>query len=234
VPSEAAHAVVTGAGAGIGQAIAQRLLDDGWHVTGVDRSAAGLERPGYEHRQMDLADEEATDRLATALAGAGVQALVHAAGVLRVAPLGALRSDDAEAMWRLHVSAACRLADRLLPAMAAAGFGRVVLIGSRAAEGIAGRSQYAASKAALRGLARSWAAELVQRGVTVNVVAPAATDTGMLADPARAVVPPRLPPMGRLIRPSEVAAAVAFLLSDDAAPITGQVLTLCGGASLPR
>ena len=110
--------------------------------------------------------------------------------------------------------------------------GRVILIGSRVASGAAGRSQYAASKAALLGLARSWAAELAPRGITVNVVAPGATDTPMLNDPARGSVPPRLPPIGRFVQPAEVAALVAFLLGEEAAAITGQQIVICGGASL--
>jgi len=97
---------------------------------------------------------------------------------------------------------------------------------------MAGRSQYAATKAALVALARSWAAETAAAGVTVNVVSPAATETAMLADPARATVPPKLPPLGRLIQPGEIAALVAFLLSPDAAAITGQDIQICGGASL--
>ncbi|WP_141678669.1 SDR family oxidoreductase, partial [Acinetobacter baumannii] len=77
----------------------------------------------------------------------------------------------------------------------------------------AGRGQYAATKAALVAMARSWASELAPRGITVNVVAPAATETPMLKDPTRANVTPKLPPLGRFIRPEAVAAAVAFLLS---------------------
>ena len=137
-------------------------------------------------------------------------------------------------LWQLHVDACTRLANAVIPAMQAAGTGRVVLIGSRSSTGMAGRSQYAACKAALVALARSWAAEVVTDGVTVNVVSPAATLTPMLQDPARAATSPRMPPIGRFIEPGEVAALVAYLLSADAAAITGQDIAICGGATLRR
>ena len=226
------HALVTGSSSGIGLAIAQALLAAGWRVTGFDRSAPAIAHAAFTAVEVDLSDAAATDEAARR--AAGVTAFVHAAGVLRVGVIGSLNPSDGELMWRLHVDAATRIADVLVPAMAAAGHGRVVLVGSRVAQGKAGRSQYAASKAALAALARSWAAEVAARGVTVNVVSPAATQTAMTTDPSRAAEAPVLPPIGRLIRPDEIAALVGFLLSAQAGAITGQDIQICGGSSLPR
>lgn len=221
-------AVVTGSASGIGRAIAARLLGDGWRVVGLDKAPSELPSARFDSIAVDLTDFE---RLENVLAGLrDVTAVVHAAGFMRTASLGSLKSDDGAAMWRLHVDVAAILANALLPRMSSGG--RMVLIGSRTASGAPGRSQYAATKAALIGMARSWAVELAPRGVTVNVVAPGATETPMLTDPAREGTPPRKPPIGRFIRPAEVAALTAFLLSADAGAITGQQIVICGGGSI--
>ena len=225
-------AIVTGSSSGIGRAVAARLMADGWRVHGLDRSAPTLSAGSFTPHLVDLADGAATDALARTLASATPFALVHAAGVMRVARLGALDAAAGETMWRIHVDAATRLANHLLPAMRAAGRGRVVLIGSRAARGLPGRSQYGGVKAALSAQAKSWAAEVVASGVTVNVVSPAATRTAMLDDPARVGTAPHMPPIGRFIQPEEVASLVAYLLSPAAAALTGQDIALCGGATL--
>lgn len=221
-------AVVTGTSSGIGKAIAARLLGGGWGIHGLDLAAESLQDQTYTHHRVDLTDRKATVLVANAVGN--VDAIVHAAGIMRGARLGMLDHVAGEALWRLHVEAAAVLVDAL--AMQLPRGGRIVLIGSRAAKGVVGKSQYGAAKAALVALARAWAKELVARGITVNVIAPAATQTAMLTDPDRAVMPPETPPIGRRIRPEEVASLADFLLSSDAAAITGQEISICGGASL--
>ncbi|WP_431907334.1 SDR family NAD(P)-dependent oxidoreductase [Nonomuraea jabiensis] len=232
---EPRHALVTGASSGIGQAIAARLLREGWNVTGMSRTRPPEHRqdsPACSWIQADLTD---LDQLAGASAGwsrsvGAVDAVVHAAGLQRSAPLGRLSAPDGALMWRVHVEAATVLVNALAGAIRPGG--RVVLIGSRTMAGAAGKSQYAATKAALVGLSRSWAMELAPRGITVNVVAPGPTDTPMLRDPGRAATPPRVPPLGRFITPEEVAGLTAFLLGPEGGAVTGQHLVMCGGASL--
>lgn len=231
-PTSPGTVVVTGSSSGIGRAIAEHLLSLGWRVRGLDLAPPTLDGAAFESIAVDLSDAAAIARVADSAQDA--DALVHCAGVLRVGPLGQLDAAAGDLMWRLHTQAATVLADSMVPRMAQRGSGRVVLIGSRVAQGMPGRSQYAASKAALVALARSWAAEVAAQGVTVNVVSPAATETSMLQDPARAGSAPRLPPIGRLIQPQEIAALVAYLLSPVAAAITGQDIAICGGSSLNK
>ncbi|MGG5823366.1 SDR family NAD(P)-dependent oxidoreductase [Falsiroseomonas sp. HW251] len=221
------HAIVTGASSGIGAAIVDRLLREGWRVTGISRRDPGRAEAGYDHLPLDIEDHAA---VRAALAELAPDALVHAAGLMRGGPLGQLDHEAGRTLWRLHVEAAAVIADALAPRLPEGG--RIVLIGSRGSQGVAGRSQYGATKAALVAMARAWALELAPRGITVNVVSPAATDTPMLRDPARAAMPPSLPPIGRLVTPEEVAALTAFLLGPEAGAITGQQVFVCGGASL--
>jgi NAD(P)-dependent dehydrogenase (short-subunit alcohol dehydrogenase family) len=218
---------VTGSGSGIGAAIAARLAGDGWRVIGVDLSADPDAAGFAEQRVVDLSDPAQVQALIEGLPP--VAAVVHAAGFMRTGPLEALDPADLEAMWAVHVRALVLLAKALCPSMPPGG--RLLAIGSRASAGAAGKSQYAACKAAVTALIRSWALELAPRGVTANVVAPAATATPMLSRDDRTVAPVT-PPIGRFIEPEEIAAYAAFLLSPDAAAITGQELLVCGGASL--
>jgi NAD(P)-dependent dehydrogenase (short-subunit alcohol dehydrogenase family) len=224
---EAPRALVTGCSSGIGAAVVDRLLAEGWEVIGLSRSTPPP-RAGARWVSADLTDVSAVPAV---LADVGpLEAVVHAAGVQRSARLGALSLADGALMWRLHVDAATAVVDAVIDRVRDGG--RIVLMGSRTATGVAGKSQYAATKAALTGLARSWAMELAERRVTVNVVAPGPTDTPMLSDPGRAATPPQPPALGRFVRAAEVAALTAFLLGPEGGMITGQQLVMCGGASL--
>ncbi|HYU83340.1 MAG TPA: SDR family oxidoreductase [Kribbellaceae bacterium] len=221
-------AVVTGVSSGIGRAIAARLLSDGWAVIGLSRREPDLVGKGLTWRHCDLAQLE---RIGSTVSGIeNADALVHAAGLQMSGRLGALDPEAGDRMYAVHVGAAVRIANSLVTRMADGG--RILLIGSRTASGAAGKSQYAATKAALRGLARSWAMELAPRRITVNVIEPGPTDTAMLSDPARAETPPVVPPLGRLIHPDDVAAMAAFLLTDTGSMVTGQQVVICGGASI--
>mgnify|MGYP000639721546 CR=1 FL=1 len=225
-------AVVTGGSSGIGLAVTDALIGHGWRVVSLSRTR-GPQQATVTWVPCDLADlgslEHGMDHVA-GLADGGVDAVVHCAGLLRTAYLGSLDRRHGATMWAVHVRAAEVLVDRLGERLHDGG--RVVLVGSRTMSGVAGKSQYAATKAALAALARAWAAELAPRAITVNVVAPGPTRTAMLDDPVRAGTPPVVPPLGRLVEPSEVAALVLFLLEDTGAMITGQTLVVCGGASL--
>lgn len=222
------HALVTGVSSGIGAAIADHLLQQGWQVTGFSRTPVQNEHPAFTSVSVDLLDANLLKQALLALPK--VDALVHAAGMMAAAPLGELDEEQSTRLWYLHVQVAQIMANALQPQMAQGD--RILLIGSRTSRGAANRSQYVSTKAAMVGMARSWAAELAPKGITVNVIAPGATETPMLLQPGRASSPPKLPPMGRYIKPEEVAALAGFVLSPAADAITGQELVICGGASL--
>ncbi len=226
--SGAGSVVVTGAASGIGDAVSRHLAGVGWQVIGIDRDPPKETAHFAAVHLIDLSDIAATEQLAGLLAGAS--ALVHAAGLMRTAPLAQARPIDGDQMWAVHVRALGILIGAMAPAMSSGG--RIVAIGSRTSRGAANKSQYAASKAAMVGLIRSVAAELAPGGITANVVSPAATATPMLTSAERGAVAPQLPPIGRFIEPDEIAATVGFLLSPQAAAITGQEIIICGGASL--
>ena len=231
-------AVVTGGSAGIGRAICETLLDEGRRVVSLDRAPATFAHPQLTSVEVDLTDREATRKVAAAVAATyAPTTLVHNAGVIRPALLADVRLDDLDTLVELHLGAAIQLVQAVLPGMRERRFGRIVLISSRAALGAATRTAYSATKAALLGLARTWALELAADGITVNVVAPGPIRTDMY----RAIVPAgseqdqRLAasiPVGRIGEPGDVARAVAFFAAPANGFVTGQTLFVCGGSSV--
>jgi NAD(P)-dependent dehydrogenase (short-subunit alcohol dehydrogenase family) len=208
-------------------AVAQRLLNGGWTMLGVsDQPELSGER--FRWIEADLLQLAAVAHISQT--ASRLNAIICAAGVQHTAPLRALDHGFGRQMWQLHVDGPARLVDALVTRLVDGG--RIVVIGSRTSSGAAGKSQYAATKAAVFALTRSWAMELAPRRITVNVVAPGPTETAMLEDPARVSTPTRVPPLGRYVQPEEVAGLVALLLGPDGASITGQQLVICGGASL--
>jgi NAD(P)-dependent dehydrogenase (short-subunit alcohol dehydrogenase family) len=167
-----------------------------------------------------------------------VTTFIHNAGVIKPALLPDVNVDDLETLTALHLGSAITLAQAVLPAMRAQRFGRIVLMSSRGALGLATRSAYAATKAGMVGLARTWALELAADGITVNVVAPGpirGTEMFHAVVPEHSEREQKLAqaiPVQRLGTPEDVARAVGFFISPHSSFITGQVLYVCGGASV--
>jgi NAD(P)-dependent dehydrogenase (short-subunit alcohol dehydrogenase family) len=231
-------AVVTGGSAGIGKSICQHMLADGYTVLNLSLLPSDDRNDLLVDIPVDLADMEATRSAITKLAARyAITTLVHNAGVIRPALIESVDLNDVDYLSRLHINAGIVLLQGVLPAMKKAGFGRIVVVGSRAMLGLETRSGYAATKAGQVGLVRTWALELGQYGITANVVAPGPVVTGMFTDviPEDSDRAKRLAqsiPVKRLGQPDDVARAVMFLVSADSGFITGQNLFVCGGASL--
>lgn len=231
-------ALVTGGSAGIGAAIRRDLLAAGYTVISLDREPCPDPVPGLHSHVIDLSDSTATAALAQRIAAAHpVTTLVHNAGVIRPALLGEVQLEDYELLSRLHVGALITLGQAFLPAMKAAGFGRIVTISSRAVLGLETRTSYAATKAAQIGLTRTWAMELGRFGITVNAIAPGPVLTPQFrgavpqGDPREHKIAQSLP-VRRIGEPADIARVAMFLLAAESGFITGQTWYVCGGASL--
>ncbi|TAL53573.1 SDR family oxidoreductase [Pandoraea sp.] len=231
-------AIVTGGSAGIGKSICHHLLDAGYEVVSLARRGADFSHPKLHSIEVDLADAAATCDAAQAVTQRfEVSTLVHNAGVIRPALLPEVSLDDLAALNHLHLGAAITLAQAALPAMKAQGFGRIVLISSRAALGLATRTAYSATKAGMLGMARTWALELGPYGITSNVVAPGPIQTDMFHEvvPAGSEKVTQIAagiPVKRLGQADDVARAVMFFAAPENSFVTGQVLYVCGGTSV--
>jgi len=231
-------AVVTGGSAGIGKAICEALLAADYEVVSLARRPADIDHPRLHSVSADLTDAAATAEAAAEVARRfAVTTIVHNAGVIRPALLPEVRLEDLNALVNLHLAAAISLTQACLPAMQAAGFGRIVLLSSRAALGLQTRTAYSATKAGMLGMARTWALELAPQGITVNVVAPGPIKTDMFHEvvPAESEKERQLAasiPVRRIGLPDDVARAVLFFADPSSSFITGQVLYVCGGTSV--
>ncbi len=235
-------ALVTGASRGIGRAIAIKLAGQGATVIAAARgenakaTAETIAASGgtAEAASADVSDSAAIEQLVSGtLARHGrIDILVSNAGITKDQLLLRMKREDWDAVLTTNLTAAFALTQAVLKPMIRQKSGRIICIGSVVGQtGNAGQANYAASKAGLIGLAKSIAQEVASRNITVNVVAPGLIDTDMtraITGDAQQQWAEKIP-LKRLGTPDDIAAAVCFLASDEAAYITGQVLAVNGG-----
>jgi NAD(P)-dependent dehydrogenase (short-subunit alcohol dehydrogenase family) len=222
--------LITGGAAGIGAATAARCRAEGLEPVVIDRLGDGI--------LADLSDVAATARaLEQALADGPITRLVNNVGVVCPASAQDQSFAELELAWALNIRCAMQCMQALLPGMRAAGFGRIVNMSSRAALGKELRTAYAATKAGLIGMTKTWALEFGRLGITVNAIGPGPIRTELFerANPAyspktRAIIDAI--PVRRVGLPEDVAHAVAYFLDARSGFVTGQVHYVCGGMTL--
>jgi 3-oxoacyl-[acyl-carrier protein] reductase len=227
--------LVTGGNRGIGRAIAEEFISLGYRVAVTVRSGEGpagalsVRADVTDSASLDLALAEVEEKLGP------IEILVANAGITKDTLLMRMTDEEFEDVINTNLTGVFRVLKRATKGMIKARFGRVILIGSVVGLlGSAGQVNYSSAKAALVGMARSITRELCARGITANVVAPGFIDTDMTAElpeEQQAEYKRRIP-AGRFASPSEVAKAVAWLASDDAAYISGAVIPVDGGLGM--
>ena len=242
--SEARHVFITGGSSGIGLAIAKRFSENDYKVTVSGRSAERLKKSGFDYVEMDVTDEQSViDGLKSV---DPVDIFVANAGAAATAP--ALKTDRNtwDQMIAVNLTSVYLCAREAIPQMKNKGWGRFIAIASTASlKGYAYTGAYAAAKHGVIGWTKTLALELAKTGVTANAVCPGYTDTPMVQSALDSVVKktgrPREEalssfiegnPMGRLIKPDEVAAAALWLASDHAASVNGQAIVIDGGETV--
>ena len=237
-------AIVTGAGRGIGHAIALRLAQEGARVASVSRSEENAKKTADEINAMradsakayavDVADHSAVQKIGAQIFEdfGRFDVLVNNAGVTRDGLSMRMSMEDWDTVLDTNLKGAFNFSQAVMRSMIKQRSGRIINISSVSGlTGNAGQANYAASKAGLIGLTKTLARELASRSITVNAVAPGfiVTDmTGGLSDEVKQTIMSKIP-LAKLGQPEDIAAAVAFLASPEANYITGQVLTVDGG-----
>jgi 2-hydroxycyclohexanecarboxyl-CoA dehydrogenase len=234
--------VVTGGAGAIGAATVRALSDAGLRVVVCARTSAAASSvaEGDEAFGADLADPASVGELAAAISAAGpVDVLVNCAGWGEVQPFLDTTPQTWDTMLAVNLRAAIQLTHAILGQMAERGWGRLVFVGSDAGRvGSRNEAVYAAAKGGIAAFAKSIAHEVARNGVTSNVVSPGPTETPRLVKYRETHAEKMAPllrriPLGRVGTPEDVAALIAFLCSDAAAYITGQVISVNGGLHMP-
>lgn len=230
--------IVTGGNRGIGESITKQLLEHGHKVVCLARKEPEFSHINLSSIVVDLADRKATRAAVDDLAKSEqMLRVVHNAGVIRPALIEDVSLDDLDYLTELHLATMVTLVQAALPAMKAAGFGRIVGVSSRGALGLQTRTNYSATKSGMFGMLRTWALELGPLGITSNCVAPGPVESDMFDeimqdDKDRINNLAKAIPVQRIGKPDDVATAVKFFLQGDSDFITGQTLYVCGGASI--
>jgi 3-oxoacyl-[acyl-carrier protein] reductase len=237
-------ALVTGASGGIGGAIAKALHAQGAAVILSGTRAEALEAVRAElgsrafiaaANLSDIASVEALPKAAEEAAGAGIDILVNNAGITRDNLFMRMKDEEWDQVLAVNLTAAFRLSRAVLRGMMKKRWGRIIQITSVVgATGNPGQGNYAAAKAGLVGMTKSLAAEVASRNITANAVAPGFIQTAMtdvLTDQQKQTIATRIP-AGRMGLPEEIAAAVVYLASPEAAYVTGETIHINGGMAM--